>query len=69
MNISAALRDAIRIDGRSLNALARESGVDSGQLSRFMRDERSLTLDSADKLIVALGLKCELGKRDGRRPK
>lgn len=69
MSIAAALRVAIQSDGRSLNALARESGVDSGQLSRFLRAERSLTVDSADMLIAALGLDCELVKGKRRRSK
>lgn len=69
MSIVAALRDAIRTDGRSLNALAELSGVDSGQISRFMRDERSLTLDSADKLIAALGMEGKLSRLRVRRPK
>lgn len=67
MNISGALREAVRKDGRTLKAMAESSGVDGGQLSRFMRDERSLTLESADKLIEALGLHCEFTKRKGRR--
>lgn len=69
MNISAALREAIRADGRSLNTLGKLSGVDSGQLSRFMRSERSLTLDSVDKLIAALGLDCSISRRKGRQSK
>lgn len=47
---SEQLREAIRASEISLKELARRTGVDDGVLSRFMRGERSLTLDSVDKL-------------------
>lgn len=52
----AALKQAVRESGLSLNELARQCGVSPPQLSRFMRDERSLTLDSAAKLFDYFGL-------------
>lgn len=51
------LKEAIRGSGQSLNKLAKESGVGSDRLSRFMRGERDLTLTAAEKVCVALGLR------------
>jgi hypothetical protein len=41
----------------SLGDLATESGVDAGVLSRFIRGERSITLDTAERLCGAIGLR------------
>ena len=60
MNMTEALLHAIQKDGRSLNAIATAAGADSGQLSRFTRGQRSLTLGTADALIQALGAECRL---------
>lgn len=54
--ISGVLRQAIANSGMSLNALAVETGVNHGQLSRFIRSERSLTLGSAERLAEYFGL-------------
>lgn len=53
----ADLKQAIRDAGVSLNELARRAGVSQGQLSRFVRGERNLSLESASKLMIALGLR------------
>ncbi len=50
------LRDAIRASGLSLTRLGAAAGVDPGQLSRFMRGERGLTLDSAGLICRTLGI-------------
>jgi transcriptional regulator with XRE-family HTH domain len=50
------LREAISNDGRSLNQLAKATGVDSGRLSRFMRGERDLNLDAACRICEVLGI-------------
>lgn len=42
--------------GLSLYELANEAGVTPGQLSRFDRAERSLSLETASKLCEVLGL-------------
>ena len=41
----------------TLTKLAEASGVDTGALSRFVRGQRSLTMDSVDSLGHALRLK------------
>jgi transcriptional regulator with XRE-family HTH domain len=55
-DIRRQLRDAIADSGRSLNQLSRDAGVSDSQLSRFMRGERTLTLETAAALCRALGL-------------
>ena len=53
-NLSDALRAAIQDSGISLQQLARESGVDVSILSRFVRAERTMTLELADRLAARL---------------
>jgi antitoxin component HigA of HigAB toxin-antitoxin module len=55
-DVAEQLRRAVAGCGRSLNQLARETGVHQAQLSRFLRKERSLTLTAAAKLCAHLGL-------------
>ncbi|MBX9585239.1 MAG: helix-turn-helix domain-containing protein [Gemmataceae bacterium] len=54
--ISDALRAAIAGSGLSLLAIERATGVQRASLSRFVRGERSLRLDLADKLAVYFNL-------------
>ncbi|MBK6940944.1 MAG: helix-turn-helix transcriptional regulator [Planctomycetes bacterium] len=65
MKLSAALRRAIETSGLSSYRLAQESGVSQGQLSRFLRAERTLSLDAVDRLTAFL--KLELVPRRARR--
>jgi transcriptional regulator with XRE-family HTH domain len=50
------IRRAVQDSGRTPYAIALESGVSQPVLSRFLRRERSVTLDTAEKLCRALGL-------------
>ncbi len=50
------LQDAIRTSGKSLNELGRQTGVSEGQLSRFLRGDRTLTLPAAAQLCLFFGL-------------
>jgi transcriptional regulator with XRE-family HTH domain len=54
--ITQVLRDAIIANNNSYSGLAALSGVDKGQIARFMKGTRDLTLGTADKLAAALGL-------------
>ncbi|MGD9765992.1 MAG: helix-turn-helix domain-containing protein [Candidatus Binatia bacterium] len=64
--LSEQLRNAIRESGMSLHDLSNEVGISGGILSRFMRAERSMTLETAEKLCAFFGL--ELSPvRKGRR--
>ena len=50
------LQGAIRASGLSLNELGRRTGVSEGQLSRFLRGDRTLTLPAAARLCLYFGL-------------
>jgi transcriptional regulator with XRE-family HTH domain len=64
------LRDAIRQSGQSLNQLSLACGVGRDRLSRFMRGERGLTLEAAEKVcrVLRLGLAPE-GQTPKARPR
>lgn len=51
------LRAAIKADGRTTYALAKVTEIDRRQLDRFIAGERSLGIESAERLGRALGLK------------
>jgi transcriptional regulator with XRE-family HTH domain len=55
-DVADQLRRAITGCGLSLNQLAEATGVHKAQLSRFLRDERSLQLRAVVKLCAHLGL-------------
>jgi transcriptional regulator with XRE-family HTH domain len=61
------LKIAIRESGMPLNQIEKASGVGREQLSRFLRDERTLTLPAVAKLCQALGY--QLTKVEPPRPK
>src|SRR5262245_66145994 len=48
----AQLRQAIRDSGLSLHELGRRTGVSQGQLSRFLRGDRTLTLPAAARVCL-----------------
>ena len=54
--LADTIRDAIRRDGRTRYRLCLESGVNQAVLGRFVRGQRGLTLDTADRLCKVLGL-------------
>ncbi len=60
-SIVDTLRQAIEGSGLNITELSRKSKVDKGQISRFVNEERTLTLESAEK--IAEVLKLELKKR------
>ena len=62
-DIEAQLRQAVLDAGISRYQLADLSGVTEGQLSRFVRRERTLTLPAAAKVAVVLGLELRPAKR------
>jgi|GEM_PF-789792 len=53
----------------NVNALAVSAGIDQASLRRFLSRERSLSLDSADRLCVVLGLKLVRGSKKKTSPK
>ena len=47
---------AIKADGRTRYAIAKDSGLSEAALSRFVHNERGLTVDSLELLADVLGL-------------
>src|SRR5947207_146229 len=50
------MQEAIRQTELPVLEIARQAGISQGQLSRFIRDERTLTLPIAERLCEVLGL-------------
>jgi len=61
-DMTTALKAAIVRDGRTLTALGEAAGIDKGILSRFIREERTLSLSTADAICRGLGVECRLMK-------
>jgi transcriptional regulator with XRE-family HTH domain len=55
--LSYQLREVIDARGLSAYAVGRDAGVDAAVVSRFLREERGITLETADKIALALGLR------------
>lgn len=55
--VSRALRETIRDRGLTAYATAKQAGVSVDAVQRFMKDERSLTLGTVDKIAESLDLK------------
>jgi plasmid maintenance system antidote protein VapI len=68
-SVTAALRDAIGRDERSQPKLADAAGVNKAAVFRFVTGERSLRLDSADRLFRALGFEIRLVRASQKRSK
>ena len=47
----------------SLNSIEQRSGVKRQSIAKFLRGERFLRLDSADKLAAFLGIECRVKRR------
>ena len=64
-SMSAVLKKAIAESGLTYLMLERETGVSRASIMRFMRGERSLRLDLADKLAKHFGIESHQRKRRG----
>jgi plasmid maintenance system antidote protein VapI len=56
-SLSDQLRELIAEAGPSVYELARDAGVDRSVLSRFLAGERTITLETADRLAKLLKLR------------
>lgn len=56
-DLGEQLRDAIRESGRTVYALAQESGVDTAVIYRFVSGERGVSLETAARLAATLGIR------------
>ncbi len=54
--ITQSLRDAITDSGQTIYRVAKDNDIHSTVVMRFYKDERSLTLETADKLADYFGL-------------
>jgi transcriptional regulator with XRE-family HTH domain len=63
---TAAIKKAIAESGLPLREIARRSGVDVGVISRLIAGSRTPTLETADRIIDALGLDVELKPRQAK---
>ncbi len=67
--MSGRLQEAIEGAGMTRYAIAKGSGVEQSALSRFVRRERTLSLDAVDALAVFLGWELVPSKRRARAPR
>ena len=64
--MTETIQQAIREAGVSLNEVARRADVDAGAVSRFMRNDRTMTLPQIEKLCRLLGLELRPVGKKGR---
>jgi len=65
-SISERLRQVIADSGETHYALAKQAGIRPQMLDYFMAGERSLRLETLDKLAPVLGLRLQAQKRTAR---
>jgi len=65
--LSDTIRNAIRESGQTLNGIAAEVGISDGIISRFMRAERSMNLETAEKLCAYFDLELREVVKRGRK--
>ena len=65
-HVERLLLRAIRQSNLSIYRLAREAGISHSIIVRFLQKERSVTLQTAEKIATALGLRLELTEAKGR---
>jgi antitoxin component HigA of HigAB toxin-antitoxin module len=61
-SMTDVVRRAIEASGLTPAEIGRQAGISKSQLSRFMRGERSMTLETADKLAKVLRLRMVRGR-------
>jgi hypothetical protein len=59
------LKQAIRQSGHTLAGLEQAADLPKGQLSRFMRGQRTITMPVAERICRVLGLKLTAEGRPG----
>ena len=60
------LRQFLKADGRSMYQLWKDCGVSQAVLSRFLRGQRDLNLQTAGRLCEELGLELRQVRKEGR---
>ncbi|MBA4104827.1 MAG: hypothetical protein C0485_03635 [Pirellula sp.] len=62
------VRLSASLESMSLNQLSRDTGVDVAILHRWLKGERSISLDNADKLVAYYGLKLDSSSPRRKKP-
>lgn len=62
-SFAGLIRATAKRDGRTVYAIARDSGVNSAVVGRFIKGERDVTLTTAEKLCRTLGLELRPARR------
>ena len=63
MSFADLIRTAVKRDGRTAYAIARDSGVNSAVVGRFLKGERDVTLKTAEKICRTLQLELRPERR------
>ena len=58
--LTERVQEAIRSGGMSRYAISKVTGIDQGLLCRFLKGQSSLSFETADKVLDALGLEVEI---------
>lgn len=66
--LAQQLRGAIESSGLTAYAIAQRAGVDSGILYRFIAGERDLTLETASRIAVAVGMRFTKPRKGRTKP-
>ncbi len=66
-DLSAQLRAAIKASELSMLAICRATGIDRGAMSRFVNGKAGFRLESADRVVSALGLRLVAKRKRTRR--
>ena len=61
--ITERIQEAIRSGGMSRYAISKATGIDQGLLCRFLKGQSSLSFETADKVLDALGLEVVIRPR------
>lgn len=69
MGIYDELRRAIKDSPKSQQALSDEVGINLVSLNRFVHGHRGVSVETAEKLAAALGMKIEVKGKRKRKPK
>jgi transcriptional regulator with XRE-family HTH domain len=63
MSVLDSIREAIRKSGKSQYAIGHATGIDEGQLSKFMRCQAGLSLANLEKILDYLNLQLKVVRR------
>src|SRR5262245_35209148 len=63
LSIAELLCGAIRKSGMSRYAISKATGVDQGQLCNFLQGKAGLSFETADRILVALGLEIVIRRK------